>query len=43
MMDGIKKSADANPLNPASYPESPFKQRMVDGMNKLMTELKSAK
>ena len=43
MMDGIKKSANANPLNPASYPDSPFKQRMVDGMTKLMTDLKNAK
>lgn len=43
MMDGIKKSANANPLNPASYPDSPFKQRMVDGFNKLVSELKSAK
>ena len=43
MMEGIKKSASANPLNPASYPESPFKKRMVDGFNKLVTDLKTAK
>ena len=43
MMEGIKKSANANPMNPASYPDSPFKQRMVDGFNKLVTELKNAK
>ncbi len=42
MMEGIKKSQNANPLNPMSYPDSPFRQRMVDGMSKLFGMLQAA-
>jgi hypothetical protein len=43
MLEGIKKSQNANPINPMSYPDSPFRQRMVDNMNKLFNMLQSAK
>jgi hypothetical protein len=42
MMEGLKKSQAANPINPMSYPESPWRQRMVDNMNKLFGALQSA-
>jgi hypothetical protein len=41
MMDGLKKAQSANPLNPASYPDSPWKQRMVDSTNKLFGMLQA--
>ncbi|MGC4045096.1 MAG: hypothetical protein QM758_14995 [Armatimonas sp.] len=42
MMDGLKKSQAANPINPMSYPDSPFRQRMVDNGKKLFTMLQNA-
>lgn len=42
MLDQVKKSANANPINPMSYPDSPFRQRMVDNGKKLFTTLQNA-